>query len=243
MMKLSEYELLRLERIKRNEERLKALGLDVSPLKKSKPKKRKTISKVKIVSPGEERRSKRVSPSKKNVDLIMLDYGARDGEERVSKQSNTGYDIDVTPQQRIGTVIRKKFPETGKYYEGEVIDYDTTHKWYRIKYLDGQEEDFDEDDLKEYRKHKKEAPLIIKKPRQRSKTAIINIEEWKLSEKDRKSLASSADENFMLKFEEFLEYENRISHQNKRSVMRQVRKLATGEGIRYEVCDGIVLKR
>ena len=67
------------------------------------------------------------------------------------------------------------------------------------------------------------------------RTMKINVEKWRLSDTDRKSLAS-VDKNFMEKFEEFLEYENRVSHQNKRNVMRQVWKLALGEGIRYEVC-------
>lgn len=235
-MTLSNYELMRLERIKKNAERLKELGLDEFQFK-PKPKKRKRVSKAKLIKPGEERRSRRLSSSKNDDDLIMLDYRAREGEERVSKQNG-----DDTPLSRIGTIISKKFPETGKFYEGEVIDYDAENKWYKIRYLDGDEEEFDEEELKQNRKkvqryaHEKFKRNTLQTRQRTRRTANINLEEWKLSEEDRESLARGADENFLAKFQEFLEYEDRISHQNKRNVMRQVRKLATGEGIRYEVC-------
>ncbi len=236
-MTLSDYELLRLERIKRNAERMKELGLDKFQLK-AKPKKKRTISKVKRINPGEERRSKRLSSKKNDDDLVMLDYRAKDGEEIVSKQNG-----DTIPESHIGTIITKKFPETGKFYEGEVISYDAENEWYKIKYLDGHEEDFDEEELKQYRKkvqkyaHEKYERKKVQTTQGRRRTAKNDVDEWKLTEDDRKSLASSADENFMAKFQEFLEYENRISEQNKRNVMRQVRKLAAGEGIRYEVSD------
>ena len=292
-MKLSPYELLRLERIKRNAERLKELGLDKNPLQKAatKPKKRK-FKKVDKPTPGQERRSKRLSSKKNDNDLVMLDYRAKDGEEIVSKQNGSGYDSDVAPQRRIGTIIRKKFPETGEFYEGKVTDYDAEYKWYKIRYLDGDEEEVDEEeltlhrrvgtiirrelsetgkyhegevfeydttrklyrvkysdgeeediDVEELKQHRIQNQKPLQKRnkqfRQRSRSLKIDAEDWKLSEKDRKSLAC-ADENFLAKFQEFLEYENRISEQNKRNVMRQVRKLASGEGIRYEVCGSVV---
>lgn len=56
----------------------------------------------------------------------------------------------------------------------------------------------------------------------------------KLSDKDRRSLEGSVDNNYLSKFEEFLQYHDKISEQNCRSVMRQITKLAHGEGIRYE---------
>mmetsp|Transcript_12970 Transcript_12970/g.32751 ORF Transcript_12970/g.32751 Transcript_12970/m.32751 type:complete len:310 (+) Transcript_12970:132-1061(+) len=229
-MKLSNYELMRLERIKKNAERLKELGLDEFRFK-LKPKKKKRIFKVKRIKPGEERRSKRLSSKCNDDDLMMLDYRvrARDGEERVSKQNG-----GVTPLSRIGTIISKKFPETGEFYEGEVTGYDAENKWYKIRYLDGDEEEFDEEELKQYRKKVQRYAHEKFKRKTLRKTLKIKEEEWKLSEEDRESLARGADENFLTKFQDFLEYEDRISHQNMRNVMRQVRKLATGEGIRYE---------
>ena len=53
-----------------------------------------------------------------------------------------------------GTIIRKRFPEDNRYYEGEVKYYDSTNKWYKIKYLDGMEEDYDEEEMKRYYKPK-----------------------------------------------------------------------------------------
>jgi hypothetical protein len=233
-MGLSEYELLRLQRIQRNAERLKELGLDQSPLQKAKkPKKKRIFAKVRIVKPGQERRSRRVSSNKKKKedDLIMLDYRAKDGEERVSIQN---YDNDNDYENEnddngicgIGTIVRKKFNDE-KCYEGEVISYDPISRYYKIKYRDGDEEDYDEKDMKQYKCSK---PL-----RRRARSSRIDTDQWKLSEKDRDTLASSVDDNFMAKFEEFLVYKNKISECNKRSVMRQAKKLASGEGIRYEV--------
>ena len=42
------------------------------------------------------------------------------------------------------------------------------------------------------------------------------------------------DQNYLDKFREFLVHHDKISVQNERNVMRQVTKLAHGEGIRYE---------
>lgn len=56
-----------------------------------------------------------------------------------------------------------------------------------------------------------------------------------LSEGQRKILSKSdMDQNYLDKFREFLVYHDKISSQNERNVMRQVTKLATGEGVRYE---------
>jgi len=183
-MTISAYEQLRLDRIKRNHERLKELGLDKYVMKR--PKKNKQRTKRLLVERGEERRSKRRQPSKKDKEndpgngcdfVVMLDYNdAGDGEEKVAKQQ-----------------------------------YDRQHYHYGNDKTDGSKQHF---------------------PLKRRRTNIP--EEYKLSEKDRASLAGSADSNFMAKFQEFLESQNRISPQNVRNVMRQARKLASGEGIRYE---------
>lgn len=69
----------------------------------------------------------------------------------------------------------------------------------------------------------------------KSRRKRIEGDEWKLSEVDRKSLLGKVDDKYLGKFQEFLEYHDCISPQNVRNVMRQARKLASGEGIRYEV--------
>jgi len=68
----------------------------------------------------------------------------------------------------------------------------------------------------------------------KSRRKRIEGDEWKLSEVDRKSLLGKVDDKYLGKFQEFLEYHDCISPQNVRNVMRQARKLASGEGIRYE---------
>lgn len=165
-MPLSEYEQLRLDRIKRNEERLKELGLfDKSWIPKKKkrivttPKKKKQV--VKFV-----RRSPRNSPR-----------ATRSSSRQLSDKKNE---------------------------EDNLPDIDEI-----------------------------EEKLNNRRPRPR-RQLNFDPQKYKLSEEDQKSLAGSADENFLAKFQEFLVYENRISESNERNVMRQVRKLASGEGIRYE---------
>lgn len=51
---------------------------------------------------------------------------------------------------------------------------------------------------------------------------------------DEKQVLSQMDQNYLDKFREFLVLHDKISVQNERNVMRQVTKLAHGEGIRYE---------
>ena len=53
--------------------------------------------------------------------------------------------------ETVGTIVRKKFDEDGKYYEGEVSKYDAINKFYLIKYFDGDEEDFDHQEMKKYK--------------------------------------------------------------------------------------------
>lgn len=56
-----------------------------------------------------------------------------------------------------------------------------------------------------------------------------------LSEAEKKVLSKNdMDQNYLDKFREFLVYHDKISEQNERNVMRQVKKLASGEGVRYE---------
>lgn len=190
-MTISAYEQLRLDRIKRNQERLKELGLDKYVMKR--PKKKRQPTKRILVEPGQERRSRRSHPSKNDKEndpgnsrdfVVKQDYKAGDREEKVAKQQ---------------------------------YDYQHYH--------------FDSDKTNGF---KQQFPL-------KRRRTIMDPDEYKLSEKDRASLAGSADSNFMAKFQEFLEFQNKISPQNVRNVMRQATKLATGEGIRYEVCMRFVV--
>ena len=177
----SAYEKQRIERIKKNEEHMKKLGLHKYQdfmKKKSPPKKENKFPPTPKVKPGEERRSGRFV-SKSKSELVMLDYAAEDN-EKIMSQDGADYDDD------------------GDDDDEDNISYQTT------------------------------------KPRSK-KIRGIDQEEWKLSEKERESLAGSVDENYLGKFQEFLEDHDGISEQNVRNVMRQVRKLASGAGIRYEV--------
>ena len=178
---LSEYEKLRLERIKRNQEKLAALGLDkpwfdAAAARKSKKKKKKTVVR-KTPSPksGTERRSNRLSKSP----------------ETKFYQLSHDFDEEVMVEQRASASSAK---------DEEVEPY--------------------------------EAEVSVRQVRRR---VNLNRDDYSVSEEDMKNLRGVMDVEILLsKFREFLRYQDKISDSNERSVMRQVKKLALGEGIRYE---------
>lgn len=70
---------------------------------------------------------------------------------------------------------------------------------------------------------------------QRSRPRTTRLDEsLVLTDAERKVLSQNMDQNYLDKFREFLVHHDKISAQNERNVMRQVTKLAHGEGIRYE---------
>lgn len=187
MDELSEYELLRLERIRRNEARLESLGLlkaqrDVmshSPKKKKRPQ-----VKVVVTPPGEERRSKRIKKNRSNGGkdedgLIMLSY----------------YDGD--DNDRRATAVKQ-------------TDYRQV-----VEVVDTTGDDF----------HTPNRRSLLR----------VSTSKVVLTKEEKQVLAKNQmDQNYLDKFREFLVYHNKISEQNERNVMRQVTKLALGQGVRYE---------
>ncbi|CAB9503944.1 expressed unknown protein [Seminavis robusta] len=176
---LSEYELQRLERIKKNEAYLESLGLKsakqkmLEMTKRTQKNQRRTTKKI-VIQPGQERRSNRHNKvTNDNNKLLMLSYrGETDRDLRAIDQN----DSDVS---------------SGNSSE-------------------------DED--------------VIPPSRRRLPAAVVS-----LTEDEKKVLAANQmDENYLTKFKEFLIYHNKISDQNVRNVMRQVTKLATGEGVHYD---------
>lgn len=176
---LSEYEKLRLERIKRNQEKLAALGLDKPwfDAAAARKKKKTIIRQKKTPSPKArtERRSNRLSKSP----------------ETKFYQLSHNFDEEVMVEQRASASSAK---------DEEVEPY--------------------------------QAEVSVRQVRRR---VNLNRDDYSVSEEDMKNLRGVMDvEIFLSKFREFLRYQDKISDSNERSVMRQVRKLALGEGIRYE---------
>eukprot|EP00526_Cylindrotheca_closterium_P020994 CAMPEP_0113627700 /NCGR_PEP_ID=MMETSP0017_2-20120614/14348_1 /TAXON_ID=2856 /ORGANISM="Cylindrotheca closterium" /LENGTH=211 /DNA_ID=CAMNT_0000537969 /DNA_START=1 /DNA_END=633 /DNA_ORIENTATION=+ /assembly_acc=CAM_ASM_000147 len=160
----SEYERRRNARIKRNEERLKELGLDKLFAFVKMPKRvsaKKPRAKKRMVEPGQERRSARLQRKPEADVNDAVDEG----------HSMLSYDID------------------------EFIVDESKH---------------------------------VSRSR---KLKLINIE---ISPEELKVLEKNIDDNYLDKFREFLQFVDKISEQNEKSVMRQVSKLASGEGVRYD---------
>lgn len=71
--------------------------------------------------------------------------------------------------------------------------------------------------------------------RRLSYTTTYDREDFVLTQAEKDILwHNTMDQNYLHKFQEFLVYHNKINPQNVRNVMRQVTKLATGQGVRYE---------
>jgi hypothetical protein len=99
------------------------------------PTRTKRTEQVPRVAPGRE--TKEATSPAPRVGQILEDQNTR------ATRSNSIHGI--------GTIVRKRF-HNGKYCEGEVIDYNTINKYYKIKFKDGDQEDFDEKDIKQYYK-------------------------------------------------------------------------------------------
>ena len=184
--KLSEYERLRLERIKRNEEYLASLGLSTIKKEQMKAitKARNTAKRVlKPVTPeGDRRLSKRIkgrSSSSMGYDgLVQISYAEADDERfRVVPQSEPSTTVDGVESIDTDRVAVRSSRTLKFSYKSDMV----------------------------------------------------------LSEEEKQVLSKNdMDQNYLDKFREFLVYHDKISSQNERNVMRQVTKLATGQGVRYE---------
>ena len=68
----------------------------------------------------------------------------------------------------------------------------------------------------------------------RSSTVNIDVEEYTLSDADKKKLSKNCDQNYLNKLAEFLTHHNMCSEANVRSVMKQATALYSGKGVFYK---------
>lgn len=198
--RLSEYELQRLERIRKNEAYLESLGLLNHKAKMMRQTTRKTKRSQRRaaarVEAGEERRSHRLkTAATQDADtpkLMMLSYANAD--------------------DRVETPVGQ-----GGYYDG-MSDESSSPTSFAAKM-------------------KRESGPDAGRPstsfRTTRRIVLGNHEDFVLTEAEKQTLATM-DSNYLEKFQEFLVYHNKISEQNVRNVMRQVTKLASGQGVRYD---------
>jgi len=176
-----------------------------------------TTGKYEFLSPYELKRLERI---KKNADhLERLGLGAKYHNFMRKKSPVKKKKVCPLPRVKPGEERRSgRIASKG--------DFATKDKKV-VRQEDWNDYDFDYDDNDDYDDNVE--VICYKKSRKKR----FDGNEWKLSEVERKSLGK-VDEKFLVKFQEFLEYHDLISPQNVRNVMRQVKKLAWGEGIRYE---------
>lgn len=195
---LSPYELLRLEKIRRNEAYLDALGLTSWAVKakdstmKTNRNKKRAKAYHQRVNAGEERRSERIS--KKGVsdkDLLMLAYTDDDKLE-----------VAVSQADKNVRVSKKPFVSSRQ----DIVGQDSSSSSRPSRAF-----------------------------QQVKRSISLDNQDFRLTEEEKAALSQNTMDDRMLgKFEEFLVYHNKISDQNRRNVLRQVKKLARGEGINYD---------
>ena len=96
-----------------------------------------------------EQNQKRNTMIKDVVIINNKDKKAKDMNKPVTRK---------TTLHKIGTIVRKRFSNEHfyGYFEGEVIGYNEINGYYKIKYRDGDMEEYDAQDMKQYYKHQQQ---------------------------------------------------------------------------------------
>jgi hypothetical protein len=229
---LSQYEQLRLDRIARNNARLASLGLLDKPIRKSivTPKKQsKKRTHNKVVTPSPQRASRRV---KRKVELFQPSFD----------------DFDTAPstkEEYVGDRIAKYFDR--ELHLGTITSKDSESGLWTCVYDDADREEFTKEEVMEavilYEREgkkleaKKEKSATPKTNKAASKFRCeipLDLMSSPLSAGEKEIITNKLQGDFLSKFEYFLTDVDPISEQNRRNVLRQIAKLASGQGIRYE---------
>ena len=230
---LSHYERLRAERIQRNNARLASLGLlDANKKVKSvkTPKKKRPASAA--VTPSPARASRRVKRRVEFYQPTFDDFPARTASEK-------------TWDDFVGDRVAKYFD--GKLYLGTITTIDADNGWFTCVYDDDDKEDFTKRELmdamelyyREGRKVDKVPPakheMKVTKPHANVRCEIpLDVLSSPLSNQQKRTISEMMEGDFLGKFEDYLTNVDEVSESNRRNVLRQITKLANGEGIRYD---------
>ncbi|MGK3756716.1 MAG: hypothetical protein ACI8RD_009030, partial [Bacillariaceae sp.] len=95
-----------------------------------------------------------------------------DSVEEIIQEENHDDDDDDGCIYSIGTKISRKFND-GQYYDGKITSHDDDSGWYKIKYDDGDEEEFDNALVKRWLKKKSKKSKSKKRKAKRSPPPII----------------------------------------------------------------------
>jgi hypothetical protein len=228
---LSHYERLRAERIERNKARLASLGLQdfIKTKPASTPKKKKRAV---AVTPSPTRASKRVKNPVKLYQPSFDDYAD------ITRSENWG--------KYVGARVAKYFDD--KVFLGTVTAHDAENDWFSIVYDDADKEDFTREELMEalmlYQRKgmeieassAKSAKIEVKAKSTFRCEIPVYTSSSPLSPVQKKLISDRLEGDFLGKFEEYLTDVDVISESNRRNVLKQITKLANGEGI------GMILK-
>jgi hypothetical protein len=227
---LSDYERMRADRIERNNARIASLGLLDVRVGKTKPastpnKKKRTVA----VTPSPTRASKRVKHPVRLFQPSFDDFPVN------ARSENRG--------KYVGARVAKYF-DNGMFL-GTVTAHDTENDWFTIVYDDADKEDFTREELMEalvlYQREgmgieasAKSAKIEVKAKSKFKCENPLNTSSSPLSAIQKKIVSDRLKGDFLGKFEEYLTDVDVVSESNRRNVLRQITKLANGEGIRYD---------
>ena len=234
----SDYERLRAERIERNNTRLASLGLlDVKKKIKSVTTPKKKRPHRKHVTPSPARASRRV---KRRVDLFQPSFDDYSANHKPRNKRD----------QYVGDRVAKL--DGGVLFRGTITAYHANSDSFTCVYDESGREFCSREDVmkakevyQEYggKKNDKmksststtkvETKTAKAKPKARCDIPMDALSS-PLSKQQKKTIHDRIEGDFLGKFEDYLTDVDEISDSNRRNVLRQVTKLANGEGIRYD---------
>ena len=74
--------------------------------------------------------------------VVQTKHGAATSRVTLSVEEAQQRAAPALPGALVGAEIQKRFESDGKVYTGRVVDYLSKHKWYKVMYEDGDEEEF-----------------------------------------------------------------------------------------------------
>ena len=155
------------------------------------------------------------------------------------------YSVSAKAEKRYeGVRVAKYFD--GNLFMGTITGHDMENDWFTCVYDDGDREDFTSEELLEcidlYTRKGKildekvsfAIPKREKVVKSKFRCEIPDKSSSPLSAKQKKIISDTVGCDFLEHFEEYLTSVDEVSESNRRNVLRQISKLANGEGIRYD---------
>lgn len=235
----SDYERLRAERIERNNARLASLGLlDEKKKIKSVTTPKKKRPNRKYITPSPARASRRV---KRRVDLFQPSFDDNSSNRTSSNARDeyvgsrvAKYDGDVLFRGTV-TAYNADSDSFTCVYDNLCREYCSREEVTKATEIYQGDSGKSIDMMNSSTSTKKVEKKTIAKAKPKAlRDFPVDVMSSPLSKQQKKTINDMMEGDFLGKFEDYLTDVDEISDSNRRNVLRQVTKLASGEGIRYD---------